>query len=402
MTTATSRPSRSDKLLLHAALGDPESAITSWRQWQRRGERIDVLHEDGERLLPQLYRNLLAAGYRDPDDQWLKGIYRYTLYRNQLLFHAAAPILRGLDEAGVSAMLLKGAAIAGLYPHGSGTRPISEVDILVRPTQVDQALEIFDAHGVGSPEPMLSRARRVLHSVPLRGPEGLGFELHWEALPSRGDDSGLWQAAHRGQLGGAPVLVPARADQLLHACLHGTGWSPAPMRWITDSMLVLRAADHPLDWAHAVSGARAYRASRTFARCLSLLVTEFEAEVPEWVLGELRSDRAPKMELIQEAVGRLPRQPMGMFWLVKLDRYLVQCRREGVRPTGTGYLDLVAASLDFENRGDIRKHLSRRAGLRARGLVTPIRLWASARKVTSAGPVTEPLDDGEPLTHVPT
>jgi hypothetical protein len=173
------------------------------------------------------------------------------------------------------------------------------------------------------------------------------------------------------------------------------------MRSITDAMLVLRATEYPLDWPYAVSAARSHGASRAFARCLSLLVTDFGASVPEWVLGQLRSDGVSKMELIQEAVGRLPRPPYGAFWLVNLDRYVVLCRRDGIRPTGTGYLDQVAAALDCENRGDVLKHLARRAQFRARELIAPIRRSASARKV-SGGPVRERPDGVERPPRVPT
>jgi hypothetical protein len=350
----------------------------AWRQWRRSGGEIGALDADARRVLPQLYCNLVAAGCDDPDRERLKDIYRHAWSSNQILFNAAGPILGALHEAGIDTMILKGAAVAGLYPNGIGTRPMRDIDILLRREAVDEGLRVLSQHGIAAADPRgLARARRSKHAVSLKGPDkrDLDFDLHWEALFKVGSDEALWRSARPGVLGGAPVLVPGPADLLLHACIHGTGFEPAPMRWITDAMLIMRASAGGLDWEHLLTAAREHRASRNLARALSVLVADFDAGVPREVLARLARTPASPIEWMESRVCSWSRRPPGAAHVQELDRYIGLRRRAGAAPTLGGYLDHLADAMNLDGRNAVLAYGARRVSRlmtgRARGARRP-------------------------------
>ena len=350
MTHHSAWPTPSQKLLLRAALSEGDPA-TAWGEWRRSGGQIDDLDRDAQRVLPQLYRNLVDAGCDDPDRERLKGIYRHEWSSNQILFNAAGPALRALHDAGIEAMVLKGGAVAGLYPDGLGTRPMRDIDILLRREAVDAGLRILASHGVATEDARrLARARRARHAYSLTGPTGFDLDLHWEALAKVGSDVALWRSARPGLLGGAPVLVPAPADQLLQACVHGTGFTPAPMRWIIDAMLILRASADDLDWEYLLAAAHDHGASRNLARALSVLVEDFDAAIPADVFTRLALTPASTIERLESRVSSSSRRPPGASHVVELDRYLGLRRRAGERPSLGGYLDHLADAMNLDDR----------------------------------------------------
>ncbi|MCA1552816.1 MAG: nucleotidyltransferase family protein, partial [Chloroflexi bacterium] len=88
-----------------------EPAREAWREY-RTALDLDHIDHGSQRLLPLLYRNLLALGIDDPLLTRIKGVYRYHWLRNQLQLQFLATLLRALDESGVPVLVLKGAALA--------------------------------------------------------------------------------------------------------------------------------------------------------------------------------------------------------------------------------------------------------------------------------------------------
>ena len=78
-------PTREQELLLQAALMQGKETIDAWEAWKSTVE-IAQIDQGSYRLLPLLYKNLRDHGVEDPWADTLKGVYRSTWYKNQLLF----------------------------------------------------------------------------------------------------------------------------------------------------------------------------------------------------------------------------------------------------------------------------------------------------------------------------
>src|ERR1700694_5370160 len=134
-------PTRAQELILRASLLKGDEALAAWREWKQISN-VDVLDFGSHRMIPQLYRNLLEHGIRDPLMERFKGVYRYYLYKNETLLHHTAGVLRTFHEAGIVTIVLKGCALVSLYYPESGLRPMQDADILVRVEQARPAMTL--------------------------------------------------------------------------------------------------------------------------------------------------------------------------------------------------------------------------------------------------------------------
>src|ERR671938_178933 len=104
-------PTEEQKLLLRAALRNGEEAVDAWRTWHATVDITQLDDVASQRLLPLVYRNLQAQTATVPGLERIKGTYRYSWYKNQLLLQATAACLRAFHEAGIETIVLKGMAL---------------------------------------------------------------------------------------------------------------------------------------------------------------------------------------------------------------------------------------------------------------------------------------------------
>jgi hypothetical protein len=282
-------PSDQHRLLLSAGLGDRGEAFDAWTRWQRQHD-LDAIDAGALRLLPLVYRNLTAHGAAAGASLGrLRGVYRQTWYRNQLVIGRLADLLRQLQEAGIDTLMLKGVPLALAYYGDVAARPMADADVLVRASQGGRAFEMATAAGwraEGEPGPSRFTAARALR-------DGLGIELdlHTHVLHEclgGGDDDVFWDRARPIDVGGVAVRTLAPADQLLHVIVHGCRRATVPpVRWVADAIVVMRASGDELDWSRLVVEARARRLTRILARALRFLRKTFHAPVPEDAIAAL-------------------------------------------------------------------------------------------------------------------
>lgn len=297
-------PTPGQELLLRAALDHGPRAIAAWDEWKKSHDLIESLLDHGSfRLLPLVYRNLLACGADDPLMPRLKGIYRYWWCANQRLFDQAATAIKGLEAKGIPTLVLKGAAISILYYRDRGVRPMGDADVLVPHARAEAAVECFRRMGWRPMRSRVSELIRYQHSVRMVSPTGEGLDLHWRGLAEcvgEGMDEGFWSRAVP-----IPVLhVASRAlgpgDALLHAVVHGMRWNAEPtLRWIPDAMVILREAGDGIDWSRLRDEARVRGVSLRLAAGLTYLRDRFDAPVPDEALAALAATRPPLVERLE-------------------------------------------------------------------------------------------------------
>jgi hypothetical protein len=320
MSSLGNRPTAEQLLVLHAALDEPPAALRAWERW-RGAVEFDEIDHGSLRLLPLVYRNVGSDAFDDEVTGRLKGAYRLSWSRNQLLFRRAAEAIGVLAGAGIETMVLKGASLALLSYGDIGVRPMDDVDVLVPLPRTAEAIRALNAAGwSGEKEDPLGWAQ-VHHSMGLAGPNGGNVDLHWFALWQPARDDELWRASVTMELAGVATHAPCDADHLLLACVHGTPWSPLPpFRWIADAIAVIRRAGDRLDWDRLVSEAERRRLTVATAAALAYLREEFAAPVPASPLERLRAASASRHERVAfRAACRAdsPTRTLRMAW----DRY---------------------------------------------------------------------------------
>lgn len=131
-----------------------------------------------------------------------------------------------LDKAGIDHRVLKGTAVAHLDYPDPALRSFGDVDLLVRSTQFDDAVEVLVAagHQRKFPEPRPGFDRRFGKGSCLVAPDGLELDLHRTLAMGpygvRVEVDDLWRRASTFEVGGRLFHALGPEERFLHACFH--------------------------------------------------------------------------------------------------------------------------------------------------------------------------------------
>jgi Uncharacterised nucleotidyltransferase len=364
-------PTRSQELILRAALMKGNEAINAWKEW-RQTTNIDVLDFGSHRMIPQLYRNLMDQDVQDPLMERFKGVYRYYLYKNETLLHKASHVLTAFRDAGIDTILLKGSALVPLYYRESGLRPMQDVDVLVRVQDAQAAMALLKRLG-WSALALPSRPEKLIpirHSIPFADREGRQIDLHWHLLWEcwHGGDNDYWNSAVPISCRGVSTLTVNPTHQLLHTCWHGARWNEVPpIRWIADAMAILNSSATEIDWDLIVEKARRHHISLPLKDSLSYLKALLRAPVPDSVIKSLESIPVSRMDRIGYEAAANPLAPPNTRRILALlfYDYLWLTKSTSVRPRLFAYARFLQAKWDLKHVWQVPFYLSFRTVLRA-------------------------------------
>ena len=179
-----------------------------------------------------------------------------------------------LDRAGVELRVLKGTAVAHLDYPSPRLRSFGDIDLLVRSSQYDEAVEVLVAagHRRNFPEPRPGFDRRFGKGSCLIGPAGHEIDVHRTLAMGpyglRVNLDELWHRSSSFELAGQPFRSLGPEERFLHACFHAAlGDSPARLTSLRDvaQMHLARPLDVDLtlrlssSWAADAVVARAVR-----------------------------------------------------------------------------------------------------------------------------------------------
>ncbi len=325
--------------MLQACLWRGERGLAAWRKWRRlEPADLHLVEAGSKRLLPLLYRNLGPELADGPDAGWLKDAYRQDWTANQLRLRSGRRAIDALRRAGVEVLALKGAALIGSAYRDTGARPLADVDLMIGPERVGDAVEALERSGFVATEGNAERVLAARHSLAFRDPEGREIDLHRSALWRPGLDEDFWRGSVGAEVAGAPVRILNPADQLLHVCAHGAAWNPVhPIRWAADAYKTVEVAGG-LDWERLVSMARRGRLTLPLAGALACLAEDLEAPVPAATRLELSqapvsaAERRAHSAVSQPPSWRRSASMLSWFW----ERHRAQAALEGkpARPAG--------------------------------------------------------------------
>ena len=300
-------PTRQQELLLRAALLDGDSAKESWKEW-RSAIDIDLIDLGSRRLLPLLYRNLNRLEIHDSSANTYKGVFKLAWYKNQVLFHQIAAVLKALHLRGIRTMILKGAALGLAYYPELGLRPMCDVDLLVPVDQVAGSFDVLMESGWRpkeiSRDGLTGDYLHTVHAATFLDSQERELDLHWHVLAENcqeGADADFWQGAVAVTVHDVETLMLNATDQLLNVCVHGARWNDVPsIRWAADAMMILQGAGASVDWQRLLAQCQKRLLVLPMRDTLSFLASTLEAPVPDYVLERLREANSDEERLDYE------------------------------------------------------------------------------------------------------
>ena len=229
---------------------------------------------------------------------------RLALVSDFAMLHLDARLresLRVLNGAGVRVMLLKGAALAHTAYDGIRQRPMSDLDLLVDPSNAHLARRAMLGAGWreivgGIPDAVYDRHH---HLPPLRDGKApdLQLEIHTALFPERQpfafDARDLWASAKPLGATFPDAFVPDPVHSLLHACLHFL-WSHQGRFgvWRTVRDIDVLTRTRAIDWSAFVDAARATRGATSCFWTLRIAEVASGVSVPDEVVRQLRPPRS--------------------------------------------------------------------------------------------------------------
>ena len=218
-------------------------------------------------------------------------------------YHALKPILAAFQQQGIPVILWKGVALAQTIYPDIALRPMCDLDLVVRPADVDRAIAALAALGYELPAEMAGPAwRSFVPEVALNrrfGKMTVTVDLHWRAFVGQwleqvmgpeADERAIWDTAREFDYEGYAALFPAPAPGLLglilHALLHHN-LGQTVLRSLADADAWLRDYVAPAGWDDLVMQARSLRVAAPTYMALTLCQELLGTDVPPAVLSAL-------------------------------------------------------------------------------------------------------------------
>jgi hypothetical protein len=230
----------------------------------------------------------------------LESDFYTTAARVELAERQLARVLRGLADAGVSSLVLKGAAVGAYYPDAA-LRPFGDLDLMVSQVQLSESEEVLNRLGYRCSRPKAWWSDHFLHLPPMVGEKGsLVVELHWrlhhEHTVGRLPTEDLWARAMPWSVAGQPALRLDPVDTALHLCYHAMVQHRARLglRALYDLVQVTDRWGQD-EWAVLVQRAAMYGLARTVYLMGVLVEQTLGLDMPAEVMAALQPAESPPL-----------------------------------------------------------------------------------------------------------
>lgn len=240
-----------------------------------------------QRVVGLFHRAVQAAGVTVPADTATALAADADRIARQSLALAAesARLQSALDNAGIDALVLKGAPLAQLAYGSLAVKHSRDIDLLVRPEQAEAALQVLtrDGYTLKVPADALDEAQRRTFvrfgnefALSRQGREPL-VELRWRAtdnmrLLAGMDAFGRSQAVAMSDR--RSIHTPGDADLFAYLCAHGASHAWSRLKWLADvNALLARAGGTEIErlYRHAEQLGAGACAGQALLLCEALL-----------------------------------------------------------------------------------------------------------------------------------
>jgi hypothetical protein len=263
--------------LVQAIYDQRISPSNDWEFYNRALEDIEFFA-----VSPQIYDLLKQRGLLEQTPAFfqnrLKDKYTEALYLNILIKSRTVQILKAFEAAEIQVIPLKGVLFAEKYFGHIGARPTSDIDLLVRQSDLDKAVNYVKSLGFTVEEEVIDSHFHRSFSQTIPGSIiPLTVEIHWDLLKentSRFNPDELWNEAE-------PLEVYKFIKQLSEyhtfymICLHGWRHNLNDMKYFIDIIQMIHYLNERLDYNVLLKDAAAHQTFKRISRTLSIVYREF-------------------------------------------------------------------------------------------------------------------------------
>ena len=254
-------------------------------------------------VLSVLLRSPLARELSDATSRELLGSWNHLRRQAAVWDLERDRLLSRLSCAGLSPVLLKGAALRETLYAEPAERWLCDLDLLLPAGELDAARVALIEVGysdIGGAELHEAYRRHHFHDR-LEHPNGFVVELHWAlsrpgAEPRLDERAFLTRATERLRPGGQALRVPSTEDMILHLASQNAEDTFGRLSRLVDLDRLVSAAP-ALDWAYLRETARTSGAKNFLALALRLAERLLETPIPPGFIESLADSPLTRLSL---------------------------------------------------------------------------------------------------------
>ena len=226
----------------------------------------------------------------------LQQAYFKTLGRNMLLYEVYQKAAIALKANNISLLVLKGAYLAEKLYGDIGLRQFSDIDILIKEEDGEQAQTVLKDIGFSSDDyPMAEFLRNNVgfEHYPQLVYNGVAIELHVR-LSRPGEryeilTDNVWENAQIISLNGLEVKVPDLTDVLIHTCVHlHKHFQRGQIQFtgFNDIVNLLDIEADKINWKEISERCELYNCEKIVFKYLLLVSGYYRISLPEYIVNK--------------------------------------------------------------------------------------------------------------------
>ena len=265
---------------------------------------------------PLLYHNLTkAGGIPEQVLSRLRNAYLVTFDRNARHCRETMRVIGLLRQEGIDAVPLKGSLFSDLVLGDMGLYPTSDLDLLVRPPDLDRAKKIVMGSGYGEVSGIDEEDQRE-GSYHLSLDNGTYLlELHWNLVMRYFDarPDFWWEETARKEYEGAEITLLSPERYLLYGIFRLFSHGFHPLRFFVLPAGLVNKYQDALDWDKVLCFAGDLGMKRVTVFALRLLHEFLGTDIPGEISGrEVSGYRVLRQFVVSGFFGEVRRQRLRM------------------------------------------------------------------------------------------
>lgn len=238
--------------------------------------------EDFASIAPQVFHLLKQQGRLSEIPEffkaYLKNQFLQSMQLNLFVKHQTNLILHSFEEHGIEVIPLKGVCFAESYYGNLGARRTTDIDLLIKPPALEEAINIAKKLGFTVEEEIIPGHFHCGYSKRLPGSEiPLVVELHWDLVKestANFDINDFWQSARPYEH--ANFIKELSGFHVFYMMiLHGWRHNLHSMKYYLDIIHLIHYLKNEFDFARLIEIAENHKTRRRIVRTLTAVYQEF-------------------------------------------------------------------------------------------------------------------------------
>ena len=295
-------PNIKEEAFLKLIFSNDNDFYRLWIQWKKEFGFEDINYAL-LKLMPLLYLRFKKLNIVDEMTAKMKGMYRMTWYKNQLILNSVKNIVFMFNKENIPVILLKGVPLLDNVYKDRGARSLGDADILIDQQYIEKAQKIMVSNGWQYLDPShfyINRFKEPLtknkidKEVTFTNNKNVEIDIHWSLFPFLVRENmehpmsynEVFKYSILYNIEGVEYRMPCMEDMIIHIIIHGAERNNhRTLRWVVDVVSIIKTA--PINWVFLIERIKKFKVEVEINVAFSYLLNNLSIFIPESFIEEL-------------------------------------------------------------------------------------------------------------------